>query len=85
MQNKNIINQLEVIYLRSSRTIEVLELSKSNKKKICYIYNYGGYHFRYFDNKKSIKEFLTCGYDDGISFYNEESLDHYLQTKNLNL
>ena len=49
----NNINQIQVDYLRSNRTIETILLTdmiKSKIHKVVYVYNYEGYHFRIFEN-----------------------------------
>ncbi|MRT91727.1 hypothetical protein [Ancylomarina sp. 16SWW S1-10-2] len=83
--NPNIINQVEVKYLRPSRTIEELELSNNGNKETCFVYNYEGNLFYYFDNKKSLSEFLKQNDYSKIPFENETDLDHFLLTKTIGI
>ena len=79
----NIINQLEIKYIRSSKTIEKLELSDNNKKTTRYIYNYEGNHYRLFEDKDSLNAFFEYGNEPKLSFENEFDLDTYLLTKKI--
>jgi hypothetical protein len=77
----NKINQLEVTYLRPSRTIEELELSNNGSKETCFIYNYEGNLFYYFDSKVSLFAFFKQNDYSIIPFENETDLDQFLLTK----
>lgn len=74
----NTINQLEVNYLRPSRTIEKLEISNHVKKSVCFIYNYEGYHFRLFENELALNLFFEQGTEPKLTFNSEEELDEFL-------
>ncbi|MCM4161329.1 hypothetical protein FHG64_08390 [Antarcticibacterium flavum] len=74
----NTINQIEVKYLRPSRTIEKLEISKDLKRSICFVYNHEGNHFRLFDNEMALNLFLKQGSEPKITFDSEEELDKFL-------
>ncbi len=54
----NKVIQLEIEYIRSSRTIETIEVSSGDKAKIYYIYNYEGIHFRLFGSLISLIQFF---------------------------
>ncbi len=79
----NLITQVETTYLRSSRTIEKLELFDNNKKMICYIYNYEGNHYRFFESQNSLEAFFKYGNEPKLSFENEFDLDTYLLKKKI--
>lgn len=79
----NKINQLEVTYLRPSRTIEELELSNNGSKETCFVYNYDGNLFYYFDSKESLSQFFKQNDYPKIPFENEVDLDQFLLTKTI--
>ena len=74
----NTIKQLEVEYLRSSRTIEKIEISNNLKKSICFIYNYDGFHFRLFENEVELNSFFKQGREPKFVFGSDEALDDFL-------
>ncbi len=78
MKKINTINQLEVKYLRSSRTMEKIELSNNYKKSVCFVYNYEGYHFRLFGSETELNLFFKKGNEPKLSFDSEEGLDKFL-------
>ena len=58
----NSVEQIEVSYLRSNRTVETIlltDLNDSSRQKIVYVYNYEGYHYRVFDNLIELTKFLN--------------------------
>jgi hypothetical protein len=72
----------KVLYLRPSRTIEIIKLGMNKRSNILYIYNYEGNHFRVFDSKKNIKNFLMNNDYDIIYETNiDKELDDYLFNK----
>lgn len=79
----NKVNQLKIKYLTPSKTIETLKLSNKNKSKICYIYNYKGNCFRYFENIISLNKFFNSKKETKILFNNENKLDDFLLTQNI--
>jgi hypothetical protein len=63
------------IYLRPSRTIEIV----NNLKKVLFIYNYEGCHFRVFNSKKSLRDFLNkSSYNCIFETDNEKELDSFI-------
>lgn len=80
----NNFSQIEVFYLRSSRTIETILLEGSSKKRIVYVYNFEGWHFRVFNNIMEVINFFDDKFEPEISFEDEEELDKYLQNYDLN-
>ncbi len=79
----NIIDQLEIKYIRLSRTIEKLKLSDKIKTMTCYIYNYEGNHYRLFENRNSLNAFFKYGNEPKLSFDNEFYLDQHLLLKEI--
>lgn len=72
----NEINQIDITYLTSSRTIETLLIG--HKQKSVYVYNYEGYHFRLFLELRELIQFLQFGKEPQLEFSNDEDLDDYL-------
>ena len=70
---------IEIYYLRSSRTLEVVLLENLNRKKLLFVYNYECYHFRVFDDMIDIISFFQGCYHPKIEFDDERQLDHYLK------
>ena len=71
-----------VLYLRPSRTIEIVKLSMNKQSSILYIYNYEGYHFRVFKSKKNIKNFfMNNNYEIIYETNDNQDLDDYLFNK----
>jgi hypothetical protein len=80
----NNYSQIEVFYLQPSRTIETILLESIVKKRIVYVYNYEGWHFRVFYNIMEVINFFNDKFEPEISFEDEEELDKYLQNYDLN-
>ena len=74
----NTINQLEVEYLRSSKTIEKIELLNHLKKSVCYVYNYDGNHFRLFESQTALNLFFQQNKEPEFAFDSEVELDEFL-------
>ncbi len=72
----NDINQIDITYLTSSRTIETLLIGQ--KCKSVYVYNYEGYHFRLFLELRELIQFVQLGKEPQLEFSNDEDLDDYL-------
>ena len=74
----NIVEQIEEIYLRSNRTLETIlltDFSDDSRKKIVYVYNYEGYHYRVFDNLIDLTNFLN---GNGFRILKEYSKDYWV-------
>lgn len=80
----NTISQIQTKYLRPSRTIEAIEISAGSKKKVCFIYNYEGNHFRFFQSQDALYRFIEFGVEPQYSFQEESELDHFLENFSLN-
>jgi hypothetical protein len=70
-------------YLRSSRTIETVEVNNSKTKKIFYVYNYEGYSFRVFKNVIDLIGFFEVNSNEFLHFNTELELDNYFCKVNL--
>ncbi|RAI93848.1 hypothetical protein LV83_00754 [Algoriphagus yeomjeoni] len=66
-------------YLRSSRTIETVILSKGTRERALFIYNYEGYSFRVFEDILALILFFETGVDRSIHFDSEVGLDGFLE------
>lgn len=80
----NNYSQIEISYLRPSRTVETILLENSSKKRILYVYNYEGWHFRVFNNVIQVLDFFDDKFEPEISFEDEEELGKYFENLDLN-
>jgi hypothetical protein len=80
----NNYSQIEISYLRPSRTVETILLENSSKKRIVYVYNYEGWHFRVFNNVIQVLDFFDDKFEPEISFEDEEELGKYFENLDLN-
>lgn len=74
---------IDVSYLRPSRTLETILLENGNERKIVYVYNYEGVHFRVFNFISDILHFFDNEFEPVINFDTEMELDSYLANLNL--
>lgn len=72
------IRCIDVSYIRPSRTIETISVTKGVDSKILYVYNYEGYSFRLFDSVLSLIDFFQNGTETANHFECEEELDSFL-------
>ncbi len=75
------MNKITVIsteYITPSRTVEMIALENSRRRRAVFIYNYEGTHFRFFETLISLLQFFELGQEPNISFYTEFELDSYL-------
>ena len=81
----NIIKQLKVAYITSSRSIETYLITDNHGEsaQICYIYNYEGTHFRFFEKFDDIFRHFHFNALPDIEFDTEKDLDYYLKHKDL--
>lgn len=76
------MNKITVInteYITSSRTLEIIALENSRRRRCVFVYNYEGTHFRFFDTLISVIEFFQSGKDSNVSFNTEAELDLFLE------
>lgn len=74
----NDINILKTIEIRASRTLDMLSVSDKNKRKLLFLYNYEGIHYRLFDCKIEVRKFFNCENATFLEFEDDEALDFYL-------
>lgn len=84
----NSVDQVQVNYIRANITIETILLVDSvnlTKRKVVYVYNYEGYHYRIFENVIELSKFL---YGEDYKLLKEYStdtgVDNYLVALKLN-
>ena len=74
----NIINNSRIEYLRANRIIEII--SFKNTDALMYAYNYHGQHFRVFDNRLDLVQFVEFSKESQYSFENDLELDNFIKT-----
>lgn len=74
---------INVSYLRPSRTLETILLENKNEKRIVFVFNYDGVHFRIFNFINEILQFFNDELEPEVSFETEEELNSYLANLNL--
>ena len=79
----NAINQIDIQYLRSSRTLEVLLVSNGSKKRTFYLYNYEGFHFRLFETLSNFVGFLKNESMNCLEFNDDYEVEKYLEVFDL--
>ena len=79
----NAIQTLNTEYLRPSRTIETILVSKENLSKVFFVYNYEGNSFRLFENHIGLIHFFQDKSESDFHFSTEQELDFFLSQTNL--
>ncbi len=74
----NTIANINTEYIRSSRTVETLIVSKGKLEKLLFVYNYEGYSFRLFLNLLDLISFFEKGIEPKHHFQTEDELDEFL-------
>lgn len=74
----NSIETINTEYLRASRTIETVLVSKENFSQTFYIYNYEGNSFRVFENHLDLIKFFQNKSESNFHFSTEFQLDRFL-------
>ncbi len=75
------MNTIQIIgteYLRPSRTIETIMVSKDHLSKVLFVYNYEGYSFRVFENIIDMMFFFQDKIESQFHFDTEFELDCFL-------
>ena len=80
MSNFQAIN---IEYLRASRTIETVLVTKENSSKVFFIYNYEGNSFRVFQSQMNLIHFFLNKTESDFHFNSEIELDHFLSEVNI--
>lgn len=80
----NDVNTLKTIEIRTYRTLDVLDISYKNKRKLLFLYNYEGIHYRLFDCKVELRKFFNRESAKFLEFEDDETLDNYLLNYKIN-
>ena len=79
----NTFQTVNIEYLRASRTIETVLVSKETLSKIFFIYNYEGNSYRVFENHLSLLHFFLNKGESDFYFSTEIELDVFLSNVKL--
>lgn len=80
----NDFKTVHIDYLRPSRTIETVLVSKGKRECVFYVYNYEGISFRVFENQLKLYGFLnSSNIRENLSFQSDLELDEFLSTVSL--
>lgn len=74
----NTFKTINTDYLRPSRTIETVLVTRNNSSKVFFIYNYEGNSFRVFENHWDLINFFQNKVESSFHFSNEVEIDEYL-------
>ena len=74
----NDVYTMKTIYIRASRTLDMISVSYKNKRKLLFLYNYECIHYRLFDCKIEVRKFFNCENATFLEFEDDETLDFYL-------
>ncbi len=74
----NIYKTINTEYLRASKTIETVIVSKEHLEKIFFIYNYEGNSFRVFKNLLGLIYFFQNKKESDFHFKSDYELDNFL-------
>lgn len=74
---------IHIEYLRSSRTIETIVVSKGSRSRVFWVYNYEGVSFRLFENHLGLINFFRDKSKKNYHFSTEEELDGFLANVDL--
>lgn len=79
----NAFQTINTEYLRASRTLETVIVSKENKIKVLFIYNYEGNSYRVFENHLGLINFFYNNGESDFHFNTEFELDTFLSNVNI--
>lgn len=79
----NTFSTINTEYIRPSRTIETILVSKENLSKVFFLYNYEGTSFRLFQSHLRLIRFFQDKSESDFHFSTEEELDFFLSQTNL--
>jgi len=74
----NDFKAINVEYIRASRTIETVLVTKEDYSKLFYVYNYEGNSFRVFETLLSLINFFQNKSESDFCFNTESKLDYFL-------
>jgi len=81
----NTFQTINTEYIRASRTIETILVSKENSSKVFFLYNYEGNSFRLFENHLGLIHFFQDKSESDFHFDNEADLDSFLSSVKLKI
>lgn len=76
----NTFSTLNTEYIRPSRTIETVLVSKGGFNKIFFVYNYEGNSFRLFESHLDLIRFFQDKSESDFHFNTENELDCFLSS-----
>lgn len=76
----NSFQTINTEYIRASRTIETILVTKENSCKVFFLYNYEGNSFRLFENHLGLIHFFQDKSESDFHFDNEADLDSFLSS-----
>ena len=74
----NTFQTINTEYIRSSRTIEIVLVSKGSLSKLFFVYNYEGNSFRVFESHLDLINFFQNKAEYNFHFNTEIKLDSFL-------
>ncbi len=74
----NSFTTIDISYITPSRTIETILLQNEKTKRLVYVYNYEGIHYRAFNLITDLVNFFNNQVEAEIEFESDEELDIYL-------
>jgi len=74
----NTFKTINTAYLRASRTIETILVSRDNMTKVFFVYNYEGNSFRVFESHISLIHFFQEKSESEYHFSSEDEIDQFL-------
>lgn len=75
---------LNTSYIRSDRSIEIIQIENLKDNPICFVYNFEGIHYRFFKDIVSLLNFFKFGKEPKHDFETETALDNFLQNLSFN-
>lgn len=81
----NSFQTINTEYIRASRTIETILVSKAHVSKVFFLYNYEGNSFRLFKNHLGLIHFFQNKAESDFHFDNEADLDSFLSSVKLKI
>lgn len=79
----NFFKTINIDYLRASKTIETVLVSKEILSKVFFVYNCEGNSFRVFENHLNLINFFQDKAESNFHFDTESQLDNFLSEVNL--
>ncbi|HUH29433.1 hypothetical protein [Gelidibacter sp.] len=79
----NTFKAVHTEYLKPSRTIETVLVSKENLSQVYFIYNYEGNSFSVFENHLDLILFFQDKAESDFEFRTEKALDEFLGGVNI--